>query len=225
MPFSTRSPVTRSVAAPVARWPGCSAPARPGRPADGPAAGTRPARPGPRSARPAASTGEAENSTALPATSAARALAISAYAVTIRPVRSASELASPTSSPGRPGAPPAGSRTRAATPDPNVAPGPQPGPVHQPVADGPAAGQHHEDPDHHREPQPERRPVPGTDRPVQGHADHHRHGGLGQLVPDGQQGRADDVAPLTAYGRAQHARGAAHRWREVWSNVNHPGSA
>ena len=114
MPFRTRIPVTRSVAAAVAVAKVlCSRSARrtSGRASSRDATRTM----GTPVSTASASTGEAANSTALPATSAASALAVRAYAVTIWPVRSASELARPICSPGRPGAPPAGSSTRAAT--------------------------------------------------------------------------------------------------------------
>ena len=218
MPFSTRSPVTRSVAAAVAaaRVP-CSRSARPtsGRASSRDATSTT----GTPVSTASASTGEAANSTALPATSAASAL--------VDPGVRGDDLAGPVGVgagqadlfAGPPRRPAGGVEDPRRDPYADVAPGAQPGPVHQPVPDGPAAGQDHEDADHDREPERQRRPVAGADRPVQDHADHDRHRRLGQLVPDGQQGRADDVAPLTAYGRPQHPRGAARRGREVWSNV------
>ena len=114
MPLTTRSPVIRSVAVLVAAARVvCSASARPtsGRASSREA----PITIGTPASTAAASTGEAANSTAAPATSAAAELAARAYTVTTWAVRSASELANPMSSPGRPGAPPAGSSTRAET--------------------------------------------------------------------------------------------------------------
>ena len=82
--------------------------------------------------------------------------------------------------------------------------GPEPSPVHDPVADAAAAGQHHEHPGHHGQPERQGRPVAGADRAVEGHPDDHRHGRLRQLVADRHQGRGDHAAPLSAYGLPEH---------------------